>query len=323
MQSPCWALAQKFYGFLKDFALPIGGAGIALIIARRDKKRERERSDQADARATADRFASEARAAADRVASDRRSLVAHTWENRLSQSRLFAKKYYLPISSAVYTILYFDRKRAAFGESELPDAPAKIGEFIRREFYGLVLSEKRAHNAQHEIGAYFFKNRFGEWMAGSAWSSFLGLYTRDWSDEYLRLLVRLAGYIDLKESGDVFLARLDGTRLPANDAQRDEFLKGLEQFREWLGSERRIECIRRLEVFRTVLGYEINRPMELWYGELEPVEVTPELRAAFESIVEEQSAGDRQKLLRRKQELADYLAEISGQTKTTNAAPGP
>jgi hypothetical protein len=319
IQAPLIAFLTRVYGFLKDFALPIVLAGLAFLFNRWDKSKEGKRQAQAD------RLADEAK-----IASDQRALVAQTWQKRLGVIHELTTQYYLPTTSAVYSMLYFDALRLKAAETSTPETSANEAVYAKREFFSLILAVKRMYYIYEKVGGLFLKDLMGERLVGQSWNSFMKLYTEGFNNDQYRLITRMTNHIELKESGDSFLTRLDSKTAKGHPTKvAADLNKGLDWFKRWLASAEYKKGILRVEAFRCVFVYELNRPFEYWYGGLEGLQFkNDDVKKALSEILCEFDDSDAKKkaseaALKLYLEKACKPIFLSPAEPKTTAAPAP
>jgi hypothetical protein len=310
IESRYYFVGHAVYAVIKDLALPAMLGGLALLFGRWDKRREEKREQL-----------SKEQSNREKIEAERRELVAKTWESRLAKAMSLATEHYMPIATAVVTIQFFSRRRLEVEASNESDKSARADEYMRREFFGLMLLKKRIMNLQDKAPGFFFKNRMGERLASQAWNRFQSLYTNKMEDAILRPWIRMAGYIDLKETGDRFLSRLEyrgGDE--ASRRQAAEFQSGLQQFQNWVRGDRYSEGLKVLGVFRLVLAYEINRPFEYWYGSLEPMWIDDDVRQTMSGLLcESAKVVDEEEMKHLKTHLEEYIKQASSRGNTLGA----
>jgi hypothetical protein len=137
-------------------------------------------------------------------------------------------------------------------------------------FYWLQF-DRRIREMQHNVGGFYFQFLSGEVVAGQAQDGYKGLEL-NLKGLDSNVLNRVIGQVDQKTNPGDF-----ATLVEENAAQNGTLKTDLASMRDtvkrWLGRNDGQEqwsgelALKYLEVYTTVLGIEINRPHDRWYGE--------------------------------------------------------
>jgi uncharacterized repeat protein (TIGR01451 family) len=181
---------------------------------------------------------------------DKRLEKRETWSKLVEQFVRDTQTYFLPIATRISPLLRHEWDSDAGG--------------LRLFTFNLLVLLRRMKLLAQRIGGFHFRNRLGEQVAGATWNAFKMVL-----DDGL-LTVREDGFADLmdavddSESFSVFEQKLSA------DTSLSDLRNEFENFlRKWRSSTMdpmsNYRCL--LETLRLTIAYEINRPLELWYGE--------------------------------------------------------
>jgi hypothetical protein len=229
----------RFYGFIKDFAVPLVLLLMGFAYQSWDKKREQRRQDK----------------------DQERQQVLQTWNNMLPTSHRYATKHYMPVAAALNGVLdglKEHQKASAAGNS------GKADEWSKRAFYSMALLGKRLRHLGEAIGGFYFKDRVGEELASESLNSFRNHYY--WSTAVtVQNFSLLVDHVDVNETIGIFQQKFTGM----DPTIKPIFANAYADFRTWLGSPNYKESVDHLRAFLSVLEYEMNRPYEFWYDKKE------------------------------------------------------
>ncbi len=128
-----------------------------------------------------------------------------------------------------------------------------------------MLFEARVRKTTLCVGGFYFKNRIGEKIVSRCYLRYRQLfYRQDPEDQKLMEQVRdhVTANMDWKDFNVAWTA---------NQAIFD---KWWEKFQAWMANPNGYPvAVHFLSAFRSVLEYEVNRPYEYWYGEMQPLQI--------------------------------------------------
>ncbi|HEV7486163.1 MAG TPA: hypothetical protein VGQ65_10810 [Thermoanaerobaculia bacterium] len=175
--------------------------------------------------------------------------VAQTWNLMLPKSHANSEQFYLPIASAVDGLI------GSFEKWQLK------GEAFDKLFYFFCLWLRQLRAMQTAIGGFYLKNRESENFLADAWDSLIewvdreSVFSRDLRDRVLLLIEPSSTFATFNDLGGT--ESIEKARKRMKKILSAPILAELEQ------------RIRLLRLFVAVLGFEMNRPYEVWYGEQE------------------------------------------------------
>ena len=220
-------------------------------------------------------------------------------------------KYYLPLSSAIGSMLSFGSLRRSTKD------PERKYDYARREFFGLAFACRRMRYVADEVGGLFFKDLTGERIIGRCWRSFLKSFTDNFQDDYFRLLARITSPIKLDETGDAFLSRMDAKKPDGSFTEEAAPLQeGWQRFQAWIDSEDYPSAIERLEALRQVLGFEMNRPFLYWYERVDPIPQNDRTKKVFLDVLQEFDGTTEEKAASAKH-LDEYLDQACRESQVS------
>ena len=244
---------------VKDLGLPLVLAFLGFWFKKKEDARAAEDRRAAEARSAKDHQAAEERSQRDREAAEQRAARDRTAaEIRASRQQVFsillpkshddARLYYLPMQGAadmipkVYAAYLANSKTVSAGD-EL--------------YYQIVSFVRRMRHIQLHIGGFHFRSLAGEEILALSWLGFKRRVdesaTKAAISEVLDLIqdpmLSLAAFNQLVKSAAP-VGALRGGIIKWIDEQPEKFKEALTYHK----------------LFRTVLGQELNRVYELWYG---------------------------------------------------------
>jgi hypothetical protein len=222
------------YSGLKDLALPIVlaflGVGLNIVTNRRDRKLlEQDRE---------------------------KTLRSETWGQILPVSHKLACRYYIPLCSAAWgTSMAWDAFLAAGQDLRGREEQA------RRFFFYILQFGLMMRDIKNAMGGFYFKERFGEKIAGSLWKNIRDFFPGKREDE-LRDYFGSLKHINRKDDLDTFLKKFDSKEDPAHATLQLLFSR----LKLVLADEQKTaENIRFLDVMRKIVVCEANRIYDYWY----------------------------------------------------------
>jgi hypothetical protein len=175
--------------------------------------------------------------------------VAQTWNLMLPKSHANSEQFYLPLASTVDALIVaFERLR--------PE-----GEPFDKLFYFFCLWLRQLRAMQTAIGGFYLKNRESENFLSDVWDALIewvdreSVFSRDLRDRVLLLIEPSTTFAAFNDLGGT--ESIENARKRMKKIVSDPILPEFEQ------------RIRLLRLFVAVLGFEMNRPYEVWYGEQE------------------------------------------------------
>ncbi len=193
----------------------------------------------------------------DQQVAEKTAQAQETWNLLLPHSLETGQKYYLPVGSAIMRMRRFagppmDRRKA---------------------FYTLLLVMRNMRACRDDFGGLHFKNREGEYIASDWWAAISGLVARAFPLEVSEAVLDRFG---TRESYSRFIERFEkNPENVFNDPKAPLAFALMEgQFNEWCaGANKEIEafdkCLPVFLMFGAVLGFEVTRPLQHWYGQLD------------------------------------------------------
>jgi hypothetical protein len=250
-------LLRAFQSFVKDLALPLALAFVGFWLKEQEEVRARQRKKDDDAREAARQRDDEARLEQRKAAAEKNAQTQQTWNLMMLKSHQNAERHYMPLAKAAERIAYYwDRD-----ETDLC-------------FYSFLLFLSRMRRMGRLISGFYFKSRQGEEVAARAW-----ILIANWVDEPANFSRALRERATLQLAHDATYPEYeDGA---AKNADVDQLKQ--------LFVAKRAEFAPLVTLFRIlelVVDYEMNRPYEYWYQQLEVLDgprlaiLIDELRAA-------------------------------------------
>jgi len=195
-----------------------------------------------------------AKAEAEARAAEQNAQASQTWNLLLPYSLEIATKYYMPACSSILAIRREHDRHVATGS-------------YRATFHALLLFMRHMRDCRDQIGGFHFKSRDGEKAARDWWKAINFTLNAEFPlDERDRVLDSVTS----TESYSQFVARFQDWKT------RDDFAKLETRFNAWCTRTAPVNNIRAFahyldlfEMFRAVVQFEVNRPLEYWYRELE------------------------------------------------------
>ncbi len=222
---------------IQVLALPVALVLLGGFLKRRDEKRKEDEASKQEWRIR----------------------LQETWNRELPKVIQNSSSYYMPAASAIESLL----KRARGLKAESSD------EDLQRCLYNLLRLLRRIAYLSSNIGGFYFKDLEGESLAGECWNLFEKASARRFKDadeDLARVLdtispqISLAQYLDLVKGG--------------REREKQQLAESLERLaeclRSWSAEAAFQEDLAALQVLALVFLFEMNRPMELWYGHLPP-----------------------------------------------------
>jgi hypothetical protein len=240
---------RRLFSALKDLALPIIllVAGVLFDRSLNSEKTAREKQQQEEKEER-----ERQRAEDDRLLRERAQLEAErsaVLKLMLPTIYQYCERYYNRVAAAILalTAAHLDAKAGRIDEEER----------FRRCFYHLMTVHRTAAAMHRAIGAFFFRDRDGEDIAGGLWTAF---FLR--SDEYLRYPDRqlVLGTMPFRATFTTF------ERVLASEPAAAAADRLREGFRRWEADRFWDTDIHVLRLFGSGLAFESNRALELWYG---------------------------------------------------------
>jgi hypothetical protein len=203
----------------------------------------------------------------DRQLAEETAQAQQTWNLLLPHSLESAQKYYLPACSAILRMQRF----------------AKPPGDRRKVFYTLLLLMRNMRACRDEIGGLHFKNRLGESIAASWWNAVNFLLVTTFPLEVSEAALDCFG---TRESYSQFIARFENPQTQHVFRQAEDVFNGwymrpavgageIRPFRDYLPL---------FLMFREVLRFELNRPLQYWYGKLDDSKALEEALKGIENL---------------------------------------
>jgi hypothetical protein len=225
---------------MKDFALPLLFVFLGLYVGQWDKAREAARQ-------------------AHEAETEQTNL---TWNSMLPETYKLAVRYYMKIQAALAGVIRDLEKARSAAKTSATD-PRTLT-MCRSAFFYLVLFERRVKYFLDLNSGFYFKYRTGEDLCIAAHQRYKSLYLGE-DEKRRRDLLRVIEAIDLNETLDAFLNKLDGTA-GVSPAVTKDFNDGWSYFLLWVSSPECQAALLELKTLEFVLGFELNRPYAYWYG---------------------------------------------------------
>jgi hypothetical protein len=247
---------------LEICALPIALAILAWWLKKQQDERDRAAKSKQEAQERDAKIEQARREELARTEQARQIRLQETWNLQLPKFVKDIGDYYMPVYLAIQQLVQHSKKlNASSAQGELHGALFRLMRLNRRMAH---LSEK--------IGGFSFKNHEGEDLAAACWALF-GEANREQTStaeedgarigDVIGPYVSLAQFMDLiNGSPETKLSRLQGQRI----AEGLENLTGC--MREWTKEGKLQADLVPLEILSYILSFEMNRPLELWYGRL-------------------------------------------------------
>jgi hypothetical protein len=250
-----WGL--RFYGFVKDFALPLVFVVLGIAYQWWDKRREVDRQEKDQERAQ----------------------ILQTWNNMLPTSHQYATKHYMPVAAAATGVV---SGLAAYGEALEAKDSIKAAEWTNRVFYTMALLGKRLRHLGDAVGGFYFKDRIGEELVSDSLTAFRNHYYMA-NATVLEKFSLLMDNVEVNETYGVFLKKLSGVKDPLLEPI---FQNAYADFVTWLNSGPNYKLsLGNLRAFLAVLEYEMNRPYHFWYGRSETLRLDEEIRDTLNELI--------------------------------------
>jgi hypothetical protein len=215
-----------------------------------------------------------------------------TWNLMLRDSHRTALRYYMPIATAVNSLIREMKRFRESGSTDLDTA--------KSAFYYLLKFHWEIRRTRRELGAYYFKNRLAEGLVYDLFDK----HSVYFGAELLRINLLLEPCLDLM-SVDTTVEDIVGM-ITAGVVPVD----GLwDHFRVWLGRRRSQADSPVLEAYLGILVYEANRPYQHWYGNLEPLELSAEARRVVTGLA--RRIKPKKDRIEREKNTKAYLKEAS------------
>lgn len=229
------SLGAALQSLITTLLLPLLLAGLAWFLP------------YAEAKSRGEREAREAQVA------EQNAQAHQTWNLLLPYSLQISTKYYMPACSSILALQREYDRRAATGNN-------------RAVLHALLLFMRHMRDCRDETGGIHFKHRLGEQMAGRWFKVINDILNREFP-----LLVReqALDVISSKESFGQFEERFTDWKTKALFADLET------SFSSWCTRATATpvlgfgEYLPLFQVFRAVVQFEVNRPLEFWYQELE------------------------------------------------------
>ncbi len=206
--------------------------------------------------------------------------VNRTWNTMLPQSHRLAMRHYMPLHAAADGVLVYLREYKSLKANA---SASELREKGRWAFFYCALLARR----MRRLSGFYFKDRVGERLASRCYENFQK-FAFLLNDDTAQAFSGLLDDVDVNETIGKFSGKLDaalvGGTLPA-------FKRAWELFDSWLASEKCTTALRYLKAFGCVIGYEMNRPYEYWYGRQPKLELDEESNSVLRSLGSE-IAGD-------------------------------
>lgn len=233
--------------------------------------------------------------------------LQETWNLQLPKFVKDIGDYYMPVYLAIQQFVQHSKRL---------NASSTQGELHRALFRLMRLNRRMAHLSE-KIGGFSFKNHEGEDLVADCWALFEEANREQTStaeEDAARVGDVIGPYVSLAQLMDLVngspesgLSRLQGQRIA----------EGLENLtcclREWTKGKLQEDLVP-LEILSFILSFEMNRPLELWYGQL-PGFPSKALGKAIEKLSEEKHGG-------MKAALKAYQAACEGEVERSLASAG-
>jgi len=192
----------------------------------------------------------------------RKIRLQETWNLQLPKVAKDVGEYYMPVYIGIQQLVKQTQKlNPSSGLDEFHKALFRLLRLIRRVDY---LSEK--------VGGFSFKDHEGETLAAKCWDLFeeanraqMSIAEEDGArvNDAIEPHVSLAQFMDLVNGAPE-------TKL--SEAQRQRIARGLENLtnclKKWTKAGKFQEDLVPLKLLWFILGFETDRPLEVWYGKL-------------------------------------------------------
>jgi hypothetical protein len=210
----------------------------------------------ASSREARERKTDEQRAKNERELAETRAQAQQTWNLLLPYSLQASQKYYLPACSAIGGLSYL------YPQWE----NSKIDERRHEVMHALMMFLRHIRAARDELGGLHFKDRKGEEAAARCWKMLHELLLSRFT---LRTREAVLDVLEPRESFARFCRRFEDYRTRGAFIAADEILKTWLEADPPPGTERFGNYLPLFQLFRAILRYEVNRPLERWYGALD------------------------------------------------------
>jgi hypothetical protein len=242
-------IGAAVYGVGKDLALPIAVAVLTFLLSRFERDYERLREKAERDRETAEKARDEARKEAEKHTQQARE----TWGRMLVISHRDAKRFYLPLLSALREL------RDKTGEPTDKSEREKPLDWQDQAFYWAMMFLRNMKRLKDENGGFYLKTRHGEDLLSDIWFMLKRAFQKEFGPETYDAALDDVGHADTYAT---FRGRLSGST--ALTSCRTKFLNGLKP------PDGFVEIyVPLLSLFYYVLRYEANLAYLYWYGEPE------------------------------------------------------
>ncbi|MFL6197307.1 MAG: hypothetical protein ACJ75H_24180 [Thermoanaerobaculia bacterium] len=212
------------------------------------------------------------------------TLLRETWTLMLPKVHAYAETHYMP----VYTSITAFRERTEENQ----------------RLFELLRLFRRLRKLGHTAGGLFFRDFEGEELAGETWSRFIARARSALSREDMD---RAMTVVEPDENYALFLDKLEGRSTDPEAGKTSALLKRLQgSLASWEKSASFPQDTAFLDLYGCILLYEMNRPYEIWYGKLAPLD-TEKVAEAMGRL-----DPDDPSLARLKKGLSDYLERSGG-----------
>jgi hypothetical protein len=165
-------------------------------------------------------------------------------------------RYYLPFASAMQMLI--DYKKTPRSEDELYHLLFRVMRLLRRA----------AHLAEG-VGAFFFKDLAAEDRASECYLLFQ-LRSREFlpEEDQARILDAIGPSTGLAQFMDLAKGQAEGTTGRDTRRRKESMQRLLAGLERWVGTDSFQQDLVPIEILSRIVWFEVNRPVELWYGHL-------------------------------------------------------
>jgi hypothetical protein len=193
---------------------------------------------------------------------DQQVRLQEIWSRQLPKVIEEIKKYHLPVYIAISNLC--ERSKDLHAQSS--------DEEIQHGLFRLQRLLRRMDHLSEEIGGFSFKNKEGEELAATCWALFEEANRKQFKaaeEDGARVADAIQPQISLAQFKDL----INGSpETGFSDSQRRRLAESLTTLtgclREWIADGHFQKDLAPLEVLHLILSFEMDRPLELWYGYL-------------------------------------------------------
>lgn len=263
---------------VKDFALPLVLVLLGIAYQIFDKKREHSRQNEERRRDEAQHEQERMRAEMRQNQERELTQIAQTWNSMLPESHRLATNYYMPVQAsaneALQRLKKLDQDKASRSEEDKFHA-----------FFFLVLFERQMRQLIKKAGGFYFKDRVGEVLVTECYSRYRSLYY--WGHgkgSKWNTFSRMLDCISIDETIASFSKKFEHREDDKAKEVEQVLTAGRKEFDAWLDSKDCVDATVYLNGFATLLGYEMNRPYQYWYGQPEKVLLDSETESMLKLV---------------------------------------